>query len=43
MTTVLMFVLVLNGGLYLGTILYTAMTSDPTDQSDRRSLPGHGA
>ncbi|HRC27449.1 MAG TPA: hypothetical protein PKX87_08475 [Alphaproteobacteria bacterium] len=43
MTTALMFVLALNGGLYLGTILHTAMMSDSTDRPDNRPLPGQGA
>lgn len=43
MTTVLLFVLALNGGLYLGTILHTALTSDFTDRADRRSLSGRTA
>lgn len=43
MTTALMFVLVLNGGLYLGTILHTAVTSDFMDHTDPRQLPGKNA
>lgn len=38
MITALMFVLALNGGLYLGTILYTAFTSNP-DRNETYDRP----
>lgn len=40
MITALMLVLALNGGLYLGAILYTAFTSGPTDKDRMLDKPG---